>query len=157
MTKQTERRPQTLAQSITERLNQLGMSRRELSRRTQLSRQTIHNIEREGNTNLKPSTFSALDAALHWAPGTALSYALGKGTDKANTEERVLEYVGRIALRMSHMTTEELELCLIMMEENELGQRNNSSDEFKSRMKGLVAAWQKQLDQLREQNHKHAS
>ena len=147
----------SLAGGITKRLEQLGMSRRELARRANLSRQTIHNIEKEGNTNLKPSTFRALDEALKWDAGTALALALGKGLDKETTEERVLEYVSRIALRLTHMTTEELELCLIMMEENELGQANHSSDEFTNRMKQLVASWGKQLDQLREQNHKHAS
>ena len=156
MGNQTDRQPQTLAASITERLTQLGMSRRELSRRTKLSRQTIHNIEREGNTNLKPSTLKALDEALHWEPGTALALALGKG-DGRPTEAKVLEYVSRIAIRMSHMTTQELELCLIMMEENELGKTNHSSEEFRQAVQGLVDSWSQQLNQLREATHKHAS
>ena len=156
MAHQTDRQPQTLAAHITERLNQLGMSRRELARRAQLSRQTIHNIEKEGQTNLKPSTFKALDEALYWEPGTALALALGKG-DGRPTEAKVLEYVSRIALRLTHMTTEQLELCLIMMEENELGQANHSTEEFKQAMMKLVEGWSAQLNQLREANHKHAS
>jgi transcriptional regulator with XRE-family HTH domain len=157
MQKQTDKAVKTLAASITERLNQLGMSRRELSRRTGLSRQTIHNIEKEGNTNIRPSTLKAIDEALHWEAGTALSYALGKGADMGVTHERVLAYVSQIALRLTHMSTEQLELCLIMMEENELGQANHSTEEFKAAMERMVEGWSTQLEQLRKQTRKHVS
>jgi len=127
----------TLAEGLVNRLNQLGMSRRELARRTGLSRQTIHNIEHEGMTNLKPSTFQALDQALKWASGTALALGLGKGTPET-IEERLTHYLARIAVHLSHMDTEQLELTLIMMEEHELGKSVQTTDEFTRKVGKLV-------------------
>ena len=158
MPNQTDRPGGLLAKRITERLEQLGMSRRELSRRAHLSRQTIHNIEHEGNTNLKPTTFIALDDALKWQPGTALGLALGQGQDPKAVEERLNDYLVRIALHLSHMTTEQLELTLIMMEENELGTANHTTEEFTRKVGQLVQQWMKELAHLKEvHNHRHAS
>jgi DNA-binding XRE family transcriptional regulator len=156
MPNKTDRQASSLAAGITERLDDLGMSRRELSRRAGLSRQTIHNIEKEGNTNLKPSTFQALDAALRWQPGTSLSLALGQG-GPSRVEERVNEYLCRIALHLSHMTTAQLELTLIMLEENELGKANHTTEQFTQAVGELVRGLLEQITALREANHKHAS
>lgn len=157
MGNQAETHSSQLAERITERLDQLGMSRRELSRRTGLSRQTIHNIEKEGSTNLKPATFRALDAALHWDSGTALAFALGKKGDPGATKERVLHYLSQIAVHTSRMDVTQLELCLIMMEENQLGVGNNTTEEFMRTIEEWVAGWQKQIDLLKKADHKHAS
>jgi len=157
MPEQTDRPGGQLANGVALRLEQLGMSRRELARRAHLSRQTIHNIEHEGTTNLKPSTFIALDNALKWQPGTALGLALGTG-QPGTTEERLMDYLTRIALHLSHMTTEQLELTLIMMEEHELGYANHPTDDFTRKVGELVQRWFRELENLREpQNHQHAS
>ena len=157
MTKTQTGQASLLAGGLRERLEQLGMSRRELSRRTGLSRQTIHNIEHEGTTNLKPSTFRALDTALKWQPGTALGLALGKADVRA-IEERLTEYLSRIAIHLSQMTTEELELTLIMMEEHQLGTGNNSTAEFSMKVGKVVQDCFRRIAHLKEaQHHKHAS
>lgn len=118
---------ETLGSGLTERLEQLGMSRRELARRTGLSRQTIHNIER-GISVPKPETMAALDRALKWTRGTAEALVAGKPIPRgrAKTDEQL----ARIRFRLAHMSPAEIELTLIMLEEHHLG--NNSS--------GLVVA-----------------
>ena len=118
---------ETLGSGLAERLEQLGMSRRELARRTGLSRQTIHNIER-GISSPKPETLAALDTALKWAKGTAEALATGQPIPigRSKTDEQL----ARIKFRLAHMTPDELELTLIMLEEHQLG--SNSS--------GLVVA-----------------
>lgn len=137
MSNRTDRQASLLAAGITERLEQLGMSRRELSRRANLSRQTIHNIEKEGATNLKPSTLEALDVALRWESGTALALALGQGNRK-QVQERITEYLARIAFHLSQMDTDQLELTLIMLEEHELGSRAETTAEFTRTVGRLV-------------------
>ncbi len=156
MPNRTDRQNLTLAGQLAGRLEQLGMSRRELSRRTGLSRQTIHNIEHEGNTNLKPSTFSALDTALKWEAGTALALAMGQSGTR-DIETRLMEYVTRIAVHLSHMSTAELELTLVMMEENQLGTTNHTTEEFSKAVGLAVKACLDEITALREANHKHAS
>lgn len=136
-----------LAIKVNERLDNLGMSKRELSRRTGLSRQTIHNIVNEGSTNLKPSTFDAIDTALKWDPGTSLAFALGADTPK-DSEEKFRQYLSRIAVHLSHMSTQQLELTLIMLEENELGASNLPTTEFTRRIGILVESCMKQITQL---------
>lgn len=156
VTTQTER-ASLLASALAGRLNQLDMSRRELARRTGLSRQTIHNIEHEGNINLKPSTFKAIDEALKWEAGTALALALGKG-DATAIEERLHEYLTRIAVHLSQLSTEQLELVLIMMEEHELGSRTQTTAEFTRKVGKLVEGLLKDItQQLGEISHQHAS
>lgn len=153
----TDRKQQGLGVSLADRLDQLGMSRRELSRRANLSRQTIHNIEHEGATNLKPNTFKALDAALKWPPGTALSLSLGVG-DPRPTEERVNEYVARITVHLSQMSTEELELTLVMLEEHDLGCSGKfSGEQYYERIVALVKGWRKEISRLRETAHSNDS
>jgi len=130
-------RPQALAVELAERLEQLGMSKRELSRRTGLSRMTIHNIINEGATNLKPTTFDAIDDTLRWGKGRAFALALGKGTPR-ELEDRVREYLARIAFHLSTMSSEDLELTLIMMQEHQLGADVITTDDFINRVGGLI-------------------
>ena len=148
MANQTDRLGGHLAKGVSERLEQLGMSRRELSRRTGLSRQTIHNIEHEGSINLRPSTFKALDEALKWKEGTALALALGVGDPASAIEARVHEYLSRIAIHLAHMSSEQLELTLIMMEENELGAATQSTEAFVNEVGELVKACLGKIQQL---------
>lgn len=74
----------TLASAFTQRLAQLGMSRREFAKRSGLSRQTIHNVEVEQRTELAPATLAALDNALRWPTGKA--YALANGEPFADSD-----------------------------------------------------------------------
>ena len=115
-----------LADAFKRRITQLGISRRELTRRTGLSRQTLHNIEHEDKTELKPSTYQALDRALYWYPGT--TYALSQGDesvlDHADTmlhADKESAYRWRIVERIQRMPLEELEKMVSMMEREALG------------------------------------
>ena len=146
-----------LSAALLKRLDQLGMSRRELARRAGLSRQTIHNIEHEGATSFRASTLDALDEALKWAPGTALALSLGKG--KASViENRVEQYLCKIAVHLSRMSSEELELTLIMMEEHELGHSNLPTEQFTRKVGKLVAKCLTDVSiVLGERTQKHAS
>lgn len=157
MAKQTDRPGGLLGKRVQERLHQLGMSRRELARRANLSRQTIHNIEHEGATNLKPSTLKALDKALKWEDGTALALALGTG-DPGKVHERLNEYLCRIAIHLAHMDAEQLELTLIMLEENELGKPGHSTEDFILKVGTMVDDCLKKVAALQEvTDHQHAS
>ena len=69
-----------LGKALTERLYQLGISRREFVRRSNISRQTLHHIEHDGRTALAPATYAALDEHLKWTAGTA--YALANDNDE---------------------------------------------------------------------------
>lgn len=61
-----------LGKAFTHRLRQIGLSRRELERRSGLSRQTLHNIE-HGEANQLPATLAIIDEHLRWREGTALA------------------------------------------------------------------------------------
>lgn len=105
-----------LSQAITKRLGQLGISRRELVRKSGLSRQTIHNIEVDGRVDLAPATLAKLDEHLQWTPGTA--YALAKGDsvwldhDALTREERANGLRWVVTERIRTLSLEDLEtLC----------------------------------------------
>lgn len=116
----------TFALAFTQRLNQLGLSRRELMRRSGLSRQTLHHIEHGGRTTLKPPTMQALDKALHWHPGTTAALCRGDFTGIEHADEWVIveregAYRWRIVQRMSRMSLQELEKLEALMEGANLG------------------------------------
>lgn len=115
-----------LAKEFTRRIEQLGMSRRQLTQRSGLSRQTLHNIEREGRTDLKPGTYQALDTALHWRPGTCLALAKGDASvldtaDAMMHRDKESAYRWRIVERIQRMSLVELERMVSMMEGDALG------------------------------------
>lgn len=105
----------TLALALTERLATLGMSRRELCRRTGLSRQTLHKIENLNHTNLDPKTYATLDEVLYWKPGT--TFALAKGDGRLLMDADILirdEESGKLTRwelveRITKMTIDELD------------------------------------------------
>lgn len=110
-----------LASAFTERIRQIGLSRRELTKRTGLSRQTLHNIEHEGNTHLKPATLEALDKALHWSPGTAYALANGDASvlearNGMTAEDMEAVYRWRIVARIQRMPMAELERLIANIE-----------------------------------------
>lgn len=111
-----------LSKYFTERLAQLGLSRREFVRRSGISRQTLHHIEHEGRTALAPSTYAKLDEHLHWSAGTA--YALANGDDEplrnrpiVSGDERESALRWKVVRRIQTLTIEELEALLYAWEE----------------------------------------
>jgi DNA-binding XRE family transcriptional regulator len=147
MTDRTKDQTRTLASELAKRLAMLGMSRRELARRTGLSRQTIHNIEHEGSSNLKQTTYKALDLALKWEPGTALALSLGQ-EGISGIEDRIGSYLARIGFHLSQMSMDQLELTLYMMEEYELGGKTESTQEFLDKVGALVEDLLKQITSM---------
>lgn len=133
-----------LAIEFTKRITQLSLSRRELVKRTGLSRQTLHNIERESRVDLKPATLRALDQGLHWRPGTALALSQGdlSGLDQADglaNAERESAYRWRIVERIGKMSLGELERLVATMESEAFGiTRELSTDEVIARVERNV-------------------
>lgn len=125
-TVETTKGTTVLATAFTARITQLGLSRRELTARTGLSRQTLHNIEHEGRTDLKPTTLRALDEALYWVPGTCLELSKGNvsalETADANAyADKEGAYRWRIVERLQRMSLGELERMVSIMEGEQLG------------------------------------
>lgn len=133
-----------LAREFTRRISQLGMSRRELTKRTGLSRQTLHNIEREGRTDLKPATLQALDRGLYWRPGTCLALLAGDvsvldSADAMLHADKESAYRWRIVERIQRMSLVELERMVSMMEGESLGDNQPlSTDEVIARVEETV-------------------
>lgn len=116
-----------LAIEFAKRIETLGISRRQLTERTGLSRQTLHNIEHSGRVDLKPSTLNALDKGLLWRPGTALALSRGDDSvlesgDQLASNERQAAYRWQIVERISRMTLSELERMVSIMEAEALGE-----------------------------------
>ena len=116
-----------LADAFSRRLTQLGLSRRELVKRTGLSRQTLHNIEHGGKTDLRPATWQALDSGLYWRPGTAMALAHGDASvldqpDLMMHQDKESAYRWRIVEKIQRMSLTELERMVSMMEGEALGE-----------------------------------
>jgi len=110
-----------LAREVRKRLDQLGLTRRELARRTGLSRQTIHNIENGYTVHFRPQTLSALDHALMWNVGTAAQLARGEMDHLSETERdtavRNADVIRwHIVQRISSLSVDELERLIAMMD-----------------------------------------
>jgi hypothetical protein len=123
-----------LGQEITKRLAQLGMSRREFSRRNKLSRQTLHSLEHSYNKGFAPSTFDAVDVGLKWPSGTAKAFYEGIANAKdllggSTTEELIREYLSSILGHVCQMNLEELEREVLMLEEETFGRPLPTSEE----------------------------
>lgn len=120
-----------LGKMVTERLRQLGISRRAFCIQNNVSRQTLYEIEYKGKVNLLTSTLVAIDNGCRWEPGTALKYAMGDADARSNStvEERVDNYIGRILNHISLLTVDELEREAIWLEEELFGRQSSSHDE----------------------------
>lgn len=110
-----------LAREFTKRITRLGISRRELTKRTGLSRQTLHNIEYGGKIDLRPATLQALDAGLMWQPGTA--YALSQGdmsvldtADAMMHADKESAFRWRIVEKIGRMSLDDLERLVSVLE-----------------------------------------
>lgn len=146
-------RTDLLAREFGKRLEQLGLSKREFCRRTGLSRQTLHNIEIEGRTDLLPATFNALDTGLRWNPGTALALSLGDDSvlqqPNAETRERLEgAYRWQVVERIQRMSLADLEKLVTMMEGNALGDAEplTTTDMMAQVESRLMEAISKKLD-----------
>jgi hypothetical protein len=119
-----------LAKAFKERIDALGLSRRDVSIRSGLSRQTLHKLEHEGQTKFIPQTLRALEQALMWEPGTCAQLLKGipvsnkpsnaqfeKGVRMA--KETILRW--GIVERVSHLSLEELERFASALEMEVLG------------------------------------
>lgn len=118
------------------------MSRRELTKRTGLSRQTLHNIEHEGRTDLKPGTLKALDHGLYWRAGTSL--ALSQGDAGATDDADVITHADkenafrwRIVERIQRMRLNDLERMVAIME-GESFNAESPEDEMMSQVEANV-------------------
>lgn len=137
----------TLGGEFTKRLDQLNISRREFVRRSGISRQTLHKIEHEGHVDLWEQTYSQLDEALYWVPGTAKGLARGtletiEQADALTQVDRESAYRWRIVERITSMSLEELERLVAMMESEKLGTRPDfmlSSDDVISIVEAKLA------------------
>lgn len=133
-----------LATEFTKRVTQLGMSRRQLTQRTGLSRQTLHNIEREGRTDLKPATLQSLDLGLYWRPGTCLALIKGDSSvletsDALAHADKEHAYRWRIVEKIQRMSLAELERMVSMMEGEALGtQEPMSTDDVIARVEANI-------------------
>lgn len=149
-------RPATLlATEIQKRLSQLGMSRRELIRRINISRQTLANVEHGAYENFTDHTFSEIDKGLKWEPGTAKAFHQGnqQARDVISPEERIENYLTQILARLAEMNVDELEREVLMLEEESVGRlaaRNlQPSKAIDMHIKQLVSLL------LRESNREH--
>lgn len=115
-----------LGRKVTERLEQLGVSRRQFCMQNNISRQTLYAIEHQGKVNLLASTYAAIDNGCHWETGTAVRYALGDASarewDGEVLTDRIDEYVTTIVESLTRLSVDELEREAIWLRE-ELGGR----------------------------------
>lgn len=139
-----------LGREITKRLNQLRLSRREFVRRSGLSRQTLHNIEREGYTELWASTFRALDTGLGWPSGTAQALAHGDESaleTLAGDESNIMVTRESLLSRVAEMPPDELELLTRVLETRLFGRTATSMRDHVELMERAMRA----LDEIGQQ------
>lgn len=89
-----------------------------------MSRQTLHNVEREGLTDLWPTTFAALDHGLNWPDGTARELARGnrEAIQKVLSVDDRVSYVRNEMLgKVAKMSLEDLETLVQLWESHVLG------------------------------------
>lgn len=111
-----------LAREMKKRLEQLGMSRRELSRRVSISRQTLHELEHNPNKGFTNATLCELDKGLKWQAGTAKAFHEGKDiVGDMSTEQRIAQYLTDIVQRLAGMSVHDLEREVLMLEEENFG------------------------------------
>lgn len=141
---ETQESSSLLATAFTKRITELSLSRREVVRRTGLSRQTLHNIEHESRVDLKPATLRALDEGLYWKPGTALALSQGDASvlqeaDNLAIADKESAFRWRIVERIQQMSMTELERLVSMMEGAAFGEtRTLTTDEVIARVEQSV-------------------
>jgi len=110
----------------------------------------LHNVEREGFTDLWPSTFHALDTGLEWPEGTAAELAKGNAdaiTDVLSTDDRI-EYVRQEMLgKVARMSLEELETLVELWEGHVLGKPAKSTAEHIAMVESRLQTLEKRLNE----------
>ena len=107
---------------IDKRLAQLGLSRREFSRRANIGRQTLQDIVHNPDKGIADTTFVALDSGLKWQAGTARAFHQGITNARdivgeMSIEQRINEYLVQILQRLGEMDIDQLEREVLMLEE----------------------------------------
>lgn len=153
MQNQTQNRS-LLGEQLSKRLDQLGMSRREFSRRFNVSRQTLHELEHNPDKQFAPSTFQAIDEGLKWQAGTALLFHEGDPTARETVahmtkRERMETYLTAIMNHLVVMDIDALEREVLMLEEEAYGNQHpemperHINDRIHEAIQKLVAAMAK--------------
>ncbi len=133
-----------LAREFARRISVLGLSRRQLTEMSGLSRQTLHNIEHGARTDLKPATLRALDNALLWRPGTDMALAKGDASVLADADTTVIDvrenaYRWTVVEKIQRMSLEDLERLVSIMERETLGATESlGTDDVVSRVEANV-------------------
>jgi len=144
----TDPRATLLGLKLAKRLAQLGLSRRELSRRINISRETLNQLEHNPHKGFADSTFRALDQGLKWQAGTSRAFHSGNENARQDVggmpvNERIQDYLEQIIKHVSAMNIDELEREVIMLEEESFGRipaRNvKTSKLVDAQIKALVA------------------
>lgn len=143
-----------LGEAIRKRIDQLGISRRELAKRSGISKQTIHDLEHM-NRGFQSGTLIALDRALKWEAGTALAFHIGDESARDGGESidtKVTRYFNGIMAHLATMTTDELERELLMLEEESFGRTFPNSTEalvaYEERLRKLADSLTETWEQL---------
>jgi transcriptional regulator with XRE-family HTH domain len=111
-----------LGEMIANRLNQLGMSRREFCRRFNVSRPTLRDLEYNSEKRFAAATFEAIDQGMKWQAGTAYAFHIGQEPENGiPLHERIETYLEEILQRLLTMTPSELEREVLMLEEELYG------------------------------------
>jgi transcriptional regulator with XRE-family HTH domain len=155
MREDTKARPSRLGEQIAKRLAQLGMSRRELSRRIPISRQTLHLLEHEPERNFAPSTFAHLDQGLKWAPGTAKGFHEGTNADPHSDEslqQRIQRYLNEILSHLENMDIDQLEREVLMLEEDAYGRDMSCDDSSSDAIRRTISRLRQALDSAKGTN-----
>lgn len=134
-----------LGEAIRKRIQQLGLSRRELAKRSGISKQTIHELE-HSDKGFSGQTLELLDAALKWEPGTSLEFWMGNPNARDGgeaIETRVTEYLTKIIRHLATMGVDELEREVIMLEEETFGRSfpniEEAIPEYEARLQSLAS------------------
>lgn len=153
----TEKTRSLLGQMIANRLDQLGMSRREFSRRYGISRPTLHDLEFNWDKDFAPSTFEAIDRGLKWQAGTAYAFHTGKEDARERhgmtTEQRIEAYLQSIVQRLITMDIDELEREVLMLEEELYGRALRNDEASNQVVRETVDQLLRAMLQPKEANH----
>lgn len=144
-----------LGKEIAKRLQQLGLSRRELSKRVRISRQTLHLLEHEPGRNFANTTFEQLDIGLRWEPGTAAAFHKGNIHARVkggkSMDAQVNAYLNAILERLAEMDIDALEREVLMLEEEALGDSAIRDAKSSRVIASKIACLQKALADVRDE------
>jgi transcriptional regulator with XRE-family HTH domain len=157
--KPTTKKRSLLGQMIANRLEQLGMSRREFCRRFNISRPTMHDLEYNWDKDFAASTYEAIDKGMKWQAGTAYAFHTGKEDAREQlgirTEEMIESYLEQIVQRLIIMDVNELEREVLMLEEELYGRPLNTDEASIDIVKATVGNLLRALNRPKEATNNH--